>query len=278
MSKPTCGVTACGKPAGDAFVCKSCGRDLERDLAETPWLVDELETVLTRQTVYGTRSTTRSSRSTPLVFDVRASNRLRDLERALRPAAAATRIVAATIDGDHHRAWNVNQLARAVLLKLDELRRHIDGPDHVDTVKRAYARARAAIDRPADKWYAGPCWVCSSDLFAHVSAPVVTCQCGAAYDVKTRRDYLLTEAEDQLTNAAIIARSVSWLGAEPLTAARVRKWAERGRIIPRAWDRCETHRHDAIPPRDCKACSPLYRVGDAIDLLAADTNRKETAS
>jgi len=271
----------CGRPARDAFVCGKCGHDVGLDLAETPWLLRELELVLTRQAVYSSRygSTRTVGKATPLVFDLRASACLRELDRVLAAATRAVHIVPVTLAGDHHVAWNVQHRADALLLKLDELRRVVvDAGVHVEAIRRAYDRLRSAIDRPADRWYAGPCWICNRDLYALVGRPVAECACGAQYDVQTRRDYLLREADDQLQNAATIARAVSWLGAEPLTAARVRKWAERGRIKAKAYARCEAHRHEYVPPSTCKACSPLYRVGDARDLLAADTNRKERTS
>lgn len=269
----------CGKQT-DTYVCYPCGRDLERDLAETPWLVDELETVITRQVVYGTRGgggRPVGKKSTPLVFDVRASERMSIYADALRDAVTLLggRPLA---EGDYAiRGLAVNKLAAWLMLHVTDLRNNVAGPAHFEAVRRAFARARSAVDRPADRWYAGPCWVCTHDLYAHVGRAVVTCECKASYDVQTRRDYLLTEAEDQLANAATIARAVSWLGAEPLTAARVRKWAERGRINAHAYDRCPNHMHAVIPPRECRACSPLYRVGDAIDLLAADTRKEPVA-
>lgn len=65
MTRQPCRVTGCDRPT-DAFVCRPCIRDLERRLAETGWLLMQLELVRARQVVYGTRYGGSSS-GTPLV-------------------------------------------------------------------------------------------------------------------------------------------------------------------------------------------------------------------
>lgn len=283
MSRRPCGVTGCDRPT-DAFVCRPCGRDLEQRLDGTLWLLDELEVVLTRQSVYGDRHSSRGT-TRPLVFDDRASQRLRDLDRALASACRAARAAPVAINGPHAMRHRTRSLAAALAPYVDKLRYVDQAGTLVDELKLAYDRATSTVDRPADRWYAGPCWtpLCGRDLYADVGRPVATCDpkrggCGATYDVQTRRDYLLREADDQLANAVTIARAVSWLGADPLTPARVRQWATRGRLTARAYDRCPTHLHDHVPPAGCRACSPRYRIGDARDLLASDTNRKVRAT
>jgi len=140
---------------------------------------------------------------------------------------------------------------------LPALGRHDIGPDAVDEITDAVADCRRVIDRAPERWYAGPC-ECGADLYAKRRTGIVTCrECGHEYDVEARREWLLAEAEDRLANAATIARAVSWLGAEPLTSATVRKWAQRGRLLAKG--------HDGR--------GPLYRIGDAIDLLAKESTK-----
>lgn len=121
---------------------------------------------------------------------------------------------------------------------------------------------RFLVDRPADRWYAGPCDQCERDLYARTGAAEVVCaECDLAYDVAARRQWLLEQAEDRLVNATMLARAVSWLGSEPLTAERVRKWAQRGRLIAKG--------HEVRAGRTL----PLYRIGDALDLLAGESEK-----
>ena len=133
------------------------------------------------------------------------------------------------------------------------------GPDLADELGHVSQQLRFLVDRPADRWYAGPCDQCERDLYARTGAAEVMCEeCDLAYDVVKRRQWLLEQAEDRLVNATTLARAVSWLGTEPLTAERVRKWAQRGRLIAKG--------HEVKAGRTL----PLYRIGDALDMLAGD--------
>lgn len=141
-------------------------------------------------------------------------------------------------------------------------------PQMLDELTHIETALRRMIDRPAGRWYAGPCDHCERDLYARVGHPVVTCRdCELDYDVDARRTWLLEQAQSHLATAVELARAVSWLGTEPLTAERVRKWAERGRITAKG--------HTSYRGRQV----PVYLVRDAIDLLAqdiADESRKRT--
>lgn len=160
-------------------------------------------------------------------------------------------------------ADTLTALSRWLLWRVDGLALHEAGSDAVDEITDAVTKCHRIIDRPADRWFAGPCNAeledgaeCGRDLYAVAEKGNVKCTgCGAVYDIAERRTWLLAAAEDRLHDATTIARSVSWLGASPLNAARVRQWASRGRIVAKG--------HDGN--------QPLYRIGDAIDLLAAST-------
>lgn len=255
----------CGRPTRDAaYVCDQCGDDLARALGDVPWLTDELQTTITRQRATPTEGGGKSF-DKPLPWHEKAADTLRTLhgllvswarfceEEAIRNSSPRTRML------DSHDD-NPAALSRWLLWRVDGLTLHDIGPDAVDELTDAVAACHRVIDRRPDRWYAGPCLTegCGSDLYARRREGSVKCRdCEAVYDVAERREWLLLEAEDRLAPAADLARAVSWLGAEPLTPDRVRKWAERGRITAKA--------HDGR--------RPLYRVGDAIDLLASDTQK-----
>lgn len=119
----------------------------------------------------------------------------------------------------------------------------------------------AAVDRPADARYVGPCHTqlegepCDAELYARPGAAAVICPaCDTFHDVATRHEQLLEAAQDRLETAAVCARAVTIWG-EPVRADRIRKWKQRGRISVKA--------HDG-------AGSPLYRLGDVIDLVRED--------
>lgn len=266
MSRRECGLPGCDKPT-DGYVCRDCASDYARDLRDAAWLLEELEVALTRQTRYAGAATGSASRELPLPLDMRASAAHDQYRAALRA------IVVALEPG---RAPTTNTLAHArwLLARVDVVRNRHDAAALIGGADRAFAFARYVVDAPAERWYAGPCWTCKRDLYAKAGAVVVACRpCGLSYDVAERREYLLAEAEDQIVNATTIARASSWLADQALPADRVRKWAQRGRIVAKAIDRCPTHLHDATPPK-CRACQPLYRVGDALALLTAEATKK----
>lgn len=246
----------CGAPTRNhAYVCDPCLDHAARHLGDTPWLATELDTTITRQR--GNPTTGIGGANDALPWHEAASRTSRELDNLLRRwAAHADPLGLLELAGDH----NVTPaaLSRLLLRHLDHFALDPAGPDLVDQLHRVAYRAGRIIDNRPEAWYAGPCEICKRDLYAHTRRGTIACpDCGRTYDVEARRDWLLGEAEDRLANAVTVAQAVSWLGAQPLTPTRIRKWAERGRLVPRG--------HDGR--------SPLYRVGDAIDLLAADTRR-----
>lgn len=261
----------CSKPTrDDAYVCDDCGDSLSRVLGEVPWLTEELEVTISRQKGVDYRSVGGSSggkkaseRPSPVAWGAsEARTHLKALlvSWALFCSAEGVRNSSPSPDMP---ADNLPALSRWLMWRVDGLTLHEIGPDAVEEITSAVAHCHRLIDARPDRWYAGPCNAegdgreCGVDLYAKSASGDVRCEtCGATYDVVARRSWLLEAAEDRLADAATIARSVSWLGALPLNATRVRKWAERGRIVAKA--------HDGD--------RPLYRIGDAIDLLAKEAS------
>jgi hypothetical protein len=131
------------------------------------------------------------------------------------------------------------------------------GPEILDEITHLELRLRDFC-HPVAQWYVGPCDGCQRDMYARTGAAEVTCrECDLVYDVAARRTSLLEQARDQLVNAATLSRAVSWLGGLPLSQDRIRQWAHRKRIVA----------------RPAGQNGPLYRVGDALDLLAVETQK-----
>lgn len=153
--------------------------------------------------------------------------------------------------------------------------------DMLDEMLDLERRLRRFVDRPADRWYAGPCtaglhgleatWFCGTELYAELGKPEVTCrECGISYDVAERRAWLLAAAEDRWETATTIARAVVvWTDydrGESRLVRRISDWAKRDRILVRG------RREVDGRPR------PLYRLGDVLDLLADDARDAEKRS
>lgn len=272
----------CGKPTrDDGYFCDDCGTELSKALGDVPWLDEELETTIGRQkgvdySRVGGSATPTAPRKEPndrpdLGVHVQpdslnwGATEARSHLKALLVSWALfceAEAVRNSSPYDGLPADNLPALSRWLMWRVDGLALNEIGSEAVDEITSAVAHCRRVIDRSPDKWYAGPCNAgeaveCGTDLYALASTGGVTCTtCGSVYDVAARRTWLLKAAEDRLADAVTLARSVSWLGAEPLNAARVRKWASRGRIIAKGHDNDK----------------PLYRIGDAIDLLAKEAS------
>jgi hypothetical protein len=246
---------------------RHCADDLARALGDVPWLTEELEVTISRQKGVDYRSVggSRAARR-PASAPRRSSGvpvRLGPTSRPYSSPGAFSATLSAS--GTRRRPRPARRRPRldVALPALAGRRAHAHeiGPDAVDEITSAVAHCHRLIDSRPDRWYAGPCNAetdgreCGVDLYAKSAKGDVKCEaCAAVYDVAARRSWLLAAAEDRLADAATLARSVSWLGASPLNAARVWKWAERGRIVAKG--------HDGT--------RPLYRIGDAIDLLAKE--------
>jgi len=141
--------------------------------------------------------------------------------------------------------------------------------DLADQLLGTWRALERAVDRREAQRYVGPCGAplqdvhgaagvsgvraCPVHLYAEPGADYVGCpSCGARYDVHARRRELLAAAEDRLAHVELLVGALSGLGVE-LNVERVRKWAQRGRLLQ--------HGHDQLGRK-------LYRVGDAVDLAA----------
>lgn len=269
----------CGRPTRDsAFVCDTCSDDLSRALGEVPWLDEQLDITLTRQkgvdyravggSKGGQKAAERPSPVTWAASDARTN--LKGLlvswtlfchEEQVRNQSPHSGLPVDTLPAlSGWLLWRVDGLA------LNEI-----GPDAVEEITAAVHACHRLIDRHPEKRYAGPCGstidtdgeetTCTEELYAKVGAKRIACpNCGTTWDVDERREWLLERAMSELATAVEISRAVSWLGAAPLTAAVVRQWAKRERIFAKGHNRNG---------------QPLYRVGDAIDLLSG--SRKESA-
>lgn len=269
---------ACGRPIQDtALICSPCSQDLAKALGDVPFLAEQLDIRLTRQARIGSGG---KSAERALPYDPYASVIAAELHNAL---STWVRVLAGT-DGDpllgsvcaaicgHGTCGRIRRqsppadtlvsLSAWLLGRVGDLAHHEAAEEAKAGICDATDRAERAIDRIADRWYAGPCDNCECDLYAKPSAGWVICPCGAQYDVTARRTWLLAAAEDILASAALIARALPPLGHE-VKVDRIYKWAERGNIVAKSVD---------LRGR------PLYRIGDVLDVLGRLGSGRERAT
>lgn len=276
-----CGAGDCTKPAPSSPLCKEHTLELWHVLAILPDRVAELDVTRTRQSRFS-RGGTRGSTETPVPFDDRAgrcagqaatvlsawqarlADHLDQKVRLKRPAQAAYWLLGA-VAYDHRNRLNTFIDAGTMLTDLSRL------VDRIDSI----------IDRPKhmDAWFAGTCSAplpddagdCPQVLYAEPGASVITCRrCRTHHDVAWRRETLLAHANDTLVTATEAARAITVLTdydrGETRLVRRISGWQSGGRIEVRG------HVDQSGKPR------PLYRLGDILDRVAADsTTRERTA-
>lgn len=236
----------------------------------------EIDATVARQTATGRREGARSS-SKPLPFNDRAAIVARQVHARLDVWVHALHV-----DGEPWPARDVVEVSRWLLARLPKIAAHPSAAAIERDVRRVVGDLRRAVDRPADRWFMGPCDTDGcveehllvdddgrsrtvqrpTELYADPGAEVVRCRaCGAEYDIDERRAWLLAAAEDRLAHAELIGRAAPALGVD-ITPDAVRGYAFRKRIVEKGTD---------LQGR------PLYRIGDVIavaqDVLAKRAER-----
>lgn len=260
-----------------AALCQWCGDQIGQILTgelvtvfEMPGgivdLAAELETAMTRQASHGDRVGGRSA-TVPLPFEPRAADVLNELRTFL---VGWVRLLNG--DNDDWPADNVPSMAGWLCDRLDLIRRHEAADElHYELTAEAglVKQSWLAVDRPPEVWFAGLC-ACGARLYAKPDARRIRCRgCGSTWNIQQRREWLIKASKDYLLTATEASDALAAWG-QKVTPARIRKWAERRRI---------TARGSVIGLNGNTA--PTYRLGDIIDLLAAEArraNEKKSAS
>lgn len=149
---------------------------------------------------------------------------------------------------------------------------HPDVATFADQLHKVVRSVKKVIDRDPEKVFLGQCGgqvtaeggatMCEADIYAPPGRDVVQCQaCGAVWDVRWRRDRLLSAVDDQLATPPEIARALSKLG-QPVTVNVIYGHIHRGNLT----------RHPPHPLDDRQR--PRYRVGEVRAILSSTTDRE----
>lgn len=248
-----CGV--CRAPVPDTGrICTTCTTDLRDRLRHAPDLLTELDTTHARQ---GRAGATGIRTDTSPLPDMHAGDLATHLRHLL------TRI-ADDLGAPPQR--NGTTAAHWLTHQTGSLRMRDWAPDASTQIKNATANGWRAVDRPPDRWYAGPCnaeidqgtdgiVLCDSTLWVDLDQADVRCRgCRTVWDVLARRSWLLAAAEDIHETARTIASLVTLMTRERLPVGTIHSWVSRGRL--------------AVADVDPATGAKLYRVGDVIALRA----------
>lgn len=247
----------CARPSGDdAYACTTCAEQLADALKEVTGeglphgLADDLDIALAKQGTKPQQDGTKHTKASeaPMPIDVRASeaghvlrNTLTTWVRLIHGEGSRRPLPEDTLTG--MAAW---------LLPITGWLRGRDyGPEAIDEITDAVKQAKRAVDIPAVAVYVGPC-ECGSAVYARTGSPIGTCRdCGERWGVAEQREWMRAAADDMLMTAAEIARATS-RDTALVSPGTIRSWASRGRL--------QAHGHNGRK-------QPLYRLGDALDLL-----------
>jgi hypothetical protein len=149
-------------------------------------------------------------------------------------------------------------VSRWLLRNFTALMRLPDVGEFADALFNAWSRAVRVIDRPPDKVFAGLCNTssdgvnCAESLYGLPGGEGVKCvACGAEHNLKDRRAWMLEHVEDELAYSGLLAGLITSLGI-PIASATIRKYAQKGKIVPVDFDTRNR---------------PRYRVGDVLDVF-----------
>jgi hypothetical protein len=120
---------------------------------------------------------------------------------------------------------------------------HPDAPEILADLDRLADRIHQCIDTPPERRYLGPCGTtledgttCPGDVYQLGTKPPTCRHCRTTHAADQRLAWIADLAADQLVTAHDAAGALSAWGAH-ITPDLVRKWASRGRLLPRGHDR-----------------------------------------
>lgn len=257
MSGEICMVEWCDRPVGDGYVCQHCADRLSRALGDVPALWEELDTVLTKQARYAAVEFRRGERALP--YNPAAS----ELGTALRGILNTWCRLIAEERGKDLPEDTPPAVAGWLLNHVTWLRHHLAGAEAVEEMTNAIGQVRRAVDRPAERVYAGPCADCGGDMYGKPGGATVECRpCGLEYDVAVMVAWMQSEARKRLVTAKEAIVLLGRFGL-PLSQKTIEKWRQRERLFAQP------------EPRDGVL---LYKFDDIWRLRIGDDTPAEQAS
>lgn len=225
------------------------------------WVVEELDTTLTRQTQFTNPYEAGKSVETPVVFHESASDAAFDLHGTLLSWVTA---VCDQRQVPHPGMQRSVQLAQWMSRNVGHLAVMEDAEDCLDELVDAVKRCVRIVDRPVGRIYVGPCGDesetgrCGADLYASPLKPEVKCrECGAVHEVEKRRKVLQEQVRNLLGTASEIARLLPWIMNSAVTRKRITYYANRG----------------SVSKREINGVT-MYQIGEVIDAHVDFESRK----
>ena len=234
-------ICACGRPAGDAFVCPACVDDLDRCLGDVPALVEDLDVAAQRLARVSVNSRTPSHKRDPesildgwpgfgpdtdpdttvttelVVADV--TRRMAAILARTRPDApqaafaceslhaalvGAVRVLCESVGRPYDGPTDTVALSRWLLRNLAAIPLHPEGPDIAADIIRAHDHALKVIDNDPEKIFYGTCQTTMADgdpCGQNVTIPVGTATWECGCGATYDADQLEADRRDRVADA-----------------------------------------------------------------------------
>lgn len=222
-------------------VCAPCVGALAADLracwptGELHGLDVDLDITIAKLSVFPTGGGGRGSSEPPLPINDAAS----DVRRHLHTTLAGWCRVILDTHGGQTPADTIADMARFLHSQTTLIRVAEWGDSCVEEIRAAVWQARRAVDRPAERIYAGPCPACEAAVYGIAGRDKAWCRTegceGVVEDPQARREAAVraaVEAAPGKTVTAAEAAMASRALGRPVTDRAVRKMAAEGKIVP----------------------------------------------
>jgi hypothetical protein len=227
---------SCGKSTrDDAYTCDDCGDKTARALGDVTWLVEELETTITKQraAIDGDGA---ASAETPLMYHLPAAEKRDALRHALVMAVRFC-VEEGIRNQSPEQGWpedTMVDMSRWLLWRVDGLTLNDMGDEVMRDIRDTVRACRHVIDKPPDRAYAGPCPECKRDLYHRHDAAEVKCSgCGNRFDVAEVNKWMDARIREHMVDKLVTAREGATLLGRmglPVEQGTIDKWRERKRI------------------------------------------------
>lgn len=274
----------CGRPmAEQAYADQRCADRAAAQLAEIADMTQAARDIATGQASHSGGSGGSGKPGSRLPFDLGATARLDAVQNELTTWARhvaeerGAHFVSAAFEG-HRVADPIVEAASWLERNLEWLRHRQEIDSFMVDVEVCARVVRGLARGPTEQKYLGPCGAveqidvttfghqpgsqtmdgptCEGDVYGRVGAKTGACRtCGAEVAQDERRAWLDDVRRDWLFTAKDIA------DAYQLNVKTIRSWHNRGQLAAHGYD---------------PDGSPLHKIGEVLDLAAADAARRET--
>lgn len=271
MTQTSSRCVRCGaQTPDDAYVCHPEALSLAQSLRAAAGHAEDAQSVIARQTRYGTGA--RGGSGEPLPVDLTAADRYRAVENTIGTWA---RDLEADMDG-------LAAACRWLAGHVDRLRQHPAAGEAFDDLESACRQLERLVDRPADKELVGVC-DCGRVLYAARGRQYVACpnpKCKLRWNVAESRGILAAALRGKLFTASECARLATFWHerTQPQIRALITTWTrpDRARLQAHGWIPNEDYTGDEDD--DQPQGWATYLLGDVLDLLAQTPRRERRAA